>query len=72
MSLCGEHRGLFSGESTASPAGDTIINNDNSTLVYVDRPPDETAQQWEARQRRRLGLDEPARAVRRPVGSVAR
>ena len=72
LRLLGLHRGLFSGESTATPAGDTIVNNDNSSLVYVDRPPDETAEQWEARQRRRLGLDEPVRAVRRPVGSVAR
>ena len=49
LRLLGLHRGLFSGESTATPAGDTIINNDNSTLVYVDRPPDETAEQWEAK-----------------------
>ena len=55
----GEHMGLFTGESVAPPA--TTINSDNRTLVYVDRPPDETAEQWEARQRERLGLDESVR-----------
>lgn len=66
--LLGAHMGLFSGEVAAAPSGDTVINNDNRTVVYVDRPPDETAEQWEARQRRRLGLDEPVR--RRPVDAT--
>jgi hypothetical protein len=55
LRLLGLHRGLFSGESSAPPAGETIINNDNTTLVYVDAPHrSETPEQWEARQRRRL------------------
>lgn len=66
LRLLGHHMGLFSGE-VASPAGDTIIN-DNRTLVYVDHPPHETAEQWEARQRRRLGIDEPVR--QRPVDAT--
>ena len=52
LRLLGAHMGLFSGEVAAAPSGDTVINNDNRTLVYVDRPPDETAEQWEARQRK--------------------
>lgn len=50
LRLLSLHRGLFNGESAEppTPTGDT------PPLVYVDRPPDETAEQWEARQRRRL------------------
>jgi hypothetical protein len=75
LRLLGHHMGLFSGEVSAPVAGDTtVINNDNRTVVYVDRPPDETAEQWEARQRTRLGVDEPVRrrAVDATNGSAKR
>ena len=35
-------------------AGGNAINGDNKPLIYVDHPPHETIEQWEARQRRRL------------------
>jgi len=51
LKLLGNHMGLFSGESATPPASGKTCD---STLVYVDTPPPETAEQWEARQRRRL------------------
>ena len=41
------------GMTERAPGGNTI-NGDHEPLIYVDRPPDETVEQWEARQRRRL------------------
>ena len=52
LKLLGNHMGMFSGECAAPPAGGNV--SDNRPLIYVDAPPPETAEQWEARQRRRL------------------
>ena len=49
---------LHSKLASIEPEGNVTVKNGNRTLVYVDVPPHETAEQWEARQRRRLGLDE--------------
>ena len=60
---------LHSKLAPIEPAGGNTINGDNKPLIYVDRPPDETAEQWEARQRRRLS-EKPAVVTRTPVSSV--
>ena len=60
---------LHSKLASIEPAGGNTINGDNKLLIYVDRPPDETAEQWEARQRRRLS-EKPAVAMRTPASPV--
>ena len=60
---------LHSKLAPIEPAGGNTINGDNKPLIYVDRPPDETVEQWEARQRRRLS-EKPAVVMRTPVSSV--
>lgn len=45
--LVGQHLGMFQGENAGALPGATY--NDNRTLVYVDAPPPETVEQWQAR-----------------------
>lgn len=52
LRLLGLHQGLFAEEGSALT---TTVNNDNrTTLVFVDRPPNETLEQWNARRGREL------------------
>ena len=60
---------LHSKLAPIEPAGGNTINGDNKPLIYVDRPPDETAEQWEARQRRRLS-EKSAVVMRTPMSSA--
>jgi hypothetical protein len=69
LALLGKHVGMWPKERKQfSRRGN--INVGNEPLVYVDAPPAETAEEWEARQARRFATKQAAgdRVAKDPAG----
>lgn len=54
--MVGKHLGMFQGEAAGDLPGNGLTYNDNRTMVYVDAPRTETAEEWQARVAKQRGL----------------